>query len=391
MFRLAAGLLTALSAGTTALARFFVHRILNVAREKDYDIPVRAVVGDTVVLGASENSLLPGTYGMSWPGGGSAIVGPIAAIADAETPAESARRSIARWRTRDPRQGTPDRVVTRELLEVRGGELRAGLATAWEQYTYLGDPGAAHGLSFTEFTLPGELGEFPTWLLPGDGGTRWVIAVHGRGGTRGETMRILPTLANLGLPTLVPSYRNDVGAPGTPDNYYHLGDTEWHEIDAAMAYALDHGATELVLYGWSMGGAIVLQAAARSSLAGSVVALILDSPVIDWRDTLRANARVNRLPRPAAELGLLMVQRRLGLNLDDFDWVRRADELTRPMLIFHGPEDAFVPWERGLALANARPQMIRMVTFEGAAHTKSWNVEPEGYEREVRNFLHSLS
>ncbi|MBA3800155.1 MAG: alpha/beta hydrolase, partial [Geodermatophilaceae bacterium] len=120
------------------------------------------------------------------------------------------------------------------------------------------------------------------------------------------------------------------------------------------------------------------------------IAMILDSPVIDWRDTLRANARVNRLPRAAAELGLLMVQRRLALNLDDYDWVRRADELTRPMLMFHGPEDAFVPWERGLALAKARPDLISMVTYEGAAHTKSWNVNPTGYQAQVRTFLLAL-
>jgi len=37
-------------------------------------------------------------------------------------------------------------------------------------------------------------------------------------------MRILPTLAALGLPTLIPSYRNDDGAPATADGYYHLGE-----------------------------------------------------------------------------------------------------------------------------------------------------------------------
>ncbi|MDQ3734272.1 MAG: lysophospholipase [Actinomycetota bacterium] len=385
MLRLTAGLLAALTAGTTALARYFVHGILNVVRVKEYDIRVLGLQEDTLRLGATDNSLLPGTYGLSWvdPAGGpagEAVVGPIVAIDDA--PDRNAKRGWARGRNHQ--------VVTRELLEVRTGELAVGLDTTWEQYAYLGDPRSAHGLDFEEINLPGELGLFPTWLLPGDGGSRWVIAVHGRGGGRGETMRILPTLAGLGLPTLVPTYRNDVGAPATDDHYYHLGETEWHEIDTAIAYALDHGATELVLYGWSMGAAIVLQAAARSARADAVIALILDSPVIDWRDTLRANARVNRLPRASAELGLVMVQRQLKLRLDDFDWVRRAGELTRPMLIFHGPEDAFVPWERGLALAKARPDLVTMVTYEGAAHTKSWNVNPDGYEKEVREFLTGL-
>lgn len=380
MFRVVAGLLAVVAvgtAGTAGLARYFVRGILRVARSKEYDIPVLGLGNGTVQLVSTPNSLLPGTYGLSWLDDfgnptGQAIVGSIGSV-------EEGRRS---------RAGGPR--VVRELIEVREGELRAGLRTAWEQYAYLGDPGTAHGLDFVELHLLGDLGAYPSWLLPGLGGSRWVIAVHGRGASRNEAMRILPTLAALGLPTLIPSYRNDVGAPATSDNCYHLGDTEWHEIDASMAYAFEHGATEIVLYGWSMGGAIVLQTVVRSARAGAVIALILDSPVIDWRDTLRANARVNRLPRPAAEVGLWMVQRQLGIDLDDFDWVARADQLTRPMLIFHGPDDAFVPWVRGLALSKARPDLISMVTYEGAGHTKSWNVDPEGYERQVRDFLLGL-
>ncbi|MBA3368390.1 MAG: alpha/beta fold hydrolase [Geodermatophilaceae bacterium] len=399
MLRLAGGLVAVLIAGTAGLARYFLRGILRVTRTKDYDIPVLALGNDlasgserasenrTVQLVATEDSLLPGTYGLSWldgPGNptGQAIVGPILSV-DGDLGG-----SVKRGRTVQAAAGP---VVTRTLVGVRAGELRVGLRTAWEQYAYLGDPGEAHGLEFLDLELPGDLGAYPTWLLPGDGGSRWVVAVHGRGASRGETMRILPTLAALGLPTLIPSYRNDIGAPATADNRYRLGDTEWQEIDAAMAYAIENGATELVLYGWSMGAAIVLQATVRSSRADSVIAMILDSPVIDWRDTLRANARVNRLPRPAAELGLWMVQRQLGIHLDDFDWVARADELTRPMLIFHGPEDAFVPWERALALAKARPDLVSMVTYQGAGHTKSWNVDPEGYQREVRDFLLGLS
>ncbi len=398
VLRATAGLVAVLTAGTAGLARYFLRGILRVTRSKDYDIAVLGVGDDltsgkhttsdirTVQLVATENSLLPGTYGLSWLDGsanptGQAIVGPILSVdGDFGGRVKGGRSGRA----------AAGPVVTRTLVDVRAGELRVGLRTAWEQYAYLGDPSAARGLDFLDLDLHGDLGAYPTWLLPGDGGSRWVIAVHGRGATRSETMRILPTLAALGLPTLIPSYRNDVGAPATVDNRYHLGDTEWQEIDAAMAYAIEHGATEFVLYGWSMGAAIVLQATVRSSRADSIIAMILDSPVIDWRDTLRANARVNRLPRPAAELGLWMVQRQLGIHLDDFDWVARADELTRPMLIFHGPEDAFVPWERALALAKARPDLVSMVTYQGAGHTKSWNVDPAGYEREVRDFLLGL-
>jgi len=386
VLRAVAGLLALLTAATAGLARYFLRGILRVTRSTDYDVAILGLGDGVVSLGSTLNSLLPGTYGLSWldeagSPTGHAMVGPILSR-DGDSGPE-AKPGRARW-------AADRRVVTRTLVDVRAGELRVGLRTAWEQYAYLGDPGTAHGLDFVDLMLTGDLGEYPAWLLPADGGSRWVIAVHGRGASRGETMRILPTLAALGLPTLIPSYRNDIGAPATSDNCYHLGDTEWQEIDAAISYALVQGATEIVLYGWSMGGAIVLQTVVRSAQADAVIALILDSPVIDWRDTLRANARVNRLPRPAAEMGLWMVQRQLGIDLDDFDWVARANELTRPMLIFHGPDDAFVPWERALALSKARPDLISMVTYEGAGHTKSWNVDPEGYEREVRDFLLGL-
>ncbi len=386
MLRAVAGLLALLTAATAGLARYFLRGILRVTRNTDYDVAILGLGDGVVSLGSTLNSLLPGTYGLSWldetgSPTGHAMVGPILSR-DGDSGPE-AKPGRARW-------AADRRVVTRTLVDVRAGELRVGLRTAWEQYAYLGDPGTAHGLDFVDLMLTGDLGEYPAWLLPAGGGSRWVIAVHGRGASRGETMRILPTLAALGLPTLIPSYRNDIGAPATSDNCYHLGDTEWQEIDAAITYALEQGATEIVLYGWSMGGAIVLQTVVRSAQADAVIALILDSPVIDWRDTLRANARVNRLPRPAAEMGLWMVQRQLGIDLDDFDWVARANELTRPMLIFHGPDDAFVPWERALALSKARPDLISMVTYEGAGHTKSWNVDPEGYEREVRDFLLGL-
>ncbi|MDQ3475148.1 MAG: hypothetical protein M3492_02080, partial [Actinomycetota bacterium] len=77
MLRLAGGLVAVLIAGTAGLARYFLRGILRVTRTKDYDIPVLALGNDlasgsecasenrTVQLVATEDSLLPGTYGLS--------------------------------------------------------------------------------------------------------------------------------------------------------------------------------------------------------------------------------------------------------------------------------------------------------------------------------------
>ena len=65
------------------------------------------------------------------------------------------------------------------------------------------------------------------------------------------------------------------------DGRYGLGVTEWADIEAAIDYALAHGAKDVVLFGYSMGGAIALQAADRSRLRKRILALVLDAPMIN--------------------------------------------------------------------------------------------------------------
>ena len=47
-----------------------------------------------------------------------------------------------------------------------------------------------------------------------------------------------------------------------------LGATEVDDVDAAIQYAIDHGARQVVLFGWSMGAQVALQLAARPRTGG---------------------------------------------------------------------------------------------------------------------------
>ena len=191
---------------------------------------------------------------------------------------------------------------------------------------------------------------------------------------------------------MIPSYRNDIGARSGPDGRYNLGLSEWRDIEDAGLHAVQRGAREILLVGWSMGGAIVLQTLSRSWLADHVTHVVLDAPVIDWADVIAHHARANGIPAPIGGLGRALMGRRSARRLvgvhDPVDvaktnWVSRAGELEHRMLLIHSVDDEFVPVGPSLALAGARPDLVTMERWDTARHTKEWNVDPERWEASV--------
>ncbi len=363
-------------AAVSTAAAYFARRVVTPDRVKPDDVEVLTVGAGTLTMAVTPETVAPGRYGL-WlaKGEGHARVGEVL--------------------EKDLRAGT----VTRRLEQVDIGKLAAGPAR-WNQYYFSGTPTTALGLPHQDVTVTSDAGELPTWYVPPstDVARRdvWALLVHGRGGTREECLRAIPLLHRLGVPVLVPTYRNDAEGPATHGGRMSLGDTEWQDVEAAVLHALDAGATEVVLFGWSMGGAIVLQHVSRSWTADRVRALVLDSPVIDWLDVLDHHAQLNRLPRSISRLGLMMMadkawRRVVGtdapVDLRRLDWVTRASELKLPVLLVHSDDDEFVPSGPSRRLAQARPDLVTFVGFPHARHCKEWNTDPDRWEREVARFL----
>ena len=289
----------------------------------------------------------------------------------------------------------PGRVV-RELERVEFGELRPGRARI-SGYYYL-EP-AELGLPVRSVPIETELGEAPAWVFPAPEGAddgRWVIQVHGWGATRQEGLRAVRTFHDAGYTCLLASYRNDGDAPESADRRYGLGGTEWRDIDAAIRYAASQGARSIVLMGWSMGGAVVLQTVTRSQNLDLVTGLVLESPVIDWIDTLEYQANLLRLPDPIARGAIRLIEATwsgpitgLGAPIDlrSMDFVARASELSLPMLILHSDDDGFVPSTGSRALAAARSDIVTLVSFDVALHTKLWNYDEAKWTAAIADWL----
>lgn len=259
---------------------------------------------------------------------------------------------------------------------------------------YYASPSELH-LPSENLLIGSPAGPCPAWFFPAESST-WVIQVHGRGATRAECLRAVPVLHGAGLPTLVVSYRNDGEAPRSRGGAYALGTAEWRDVDAAIAHALRHGAEQVILMGWSMGGAIALQTAVNSGNRDRIVGLILESPVVDWRSVLRFQARKAGMHAPLPDLAMgalsLPVTARLSgaedaIHFDRLDMVARADELTIPILILHSEDDGFVPADASHALAQARPDLVTMPRITVARHTKLWNYDETGWNTAITAWL----
>jgi dienelactone hydrolase len=317
-----------------------------------------------VVLAASANAARPGEWGLIWRDGGARV-------------GEVVRDSGDR--------------VERRLLD--GGAPPPGTRVRLDPGLWRGDPRTALGLDFQDVAVPTELGPAPAWYLPppsGQPGGTWAITVHGRGGSRLEPLRALPTLHRLGLPVLDITYRNDEGAPRSPDGLLHLGDSEWRDVAAAVRYARDRGAGRVVLYGWSMGGELVEQFVGRSELAGSVSAVVLDAPVSGWRRTLDLQARNRGLPEALTPVAMAVSGWRAGIDFDRMELLDHPPEHRPPMLLVHGAADSTVPVRESRDLAAAADRLrwpIRYVEVPAAEHTAAWNVDRARYERELADFL----
>lgn len=325
-----------------------------------------------VLLSPAADALRPGVWGLTGPDC-HAVVGP-----PLDGPGEE----------RAP-HGPAAPPVRRRLLAVPHGALAPGTRARLTPEAYRGDPRDALGLDHVDVTVPSDLGPLPAWVLPGWRDT-WVLTVHGLGTTRAHPLVVLPFLADAQFPVLDLAHRGDPGAPPPPDGWSHLGHTEWPDLAAAMRYAVAAGAERLVLYGWSTGAVMALHAAARADLRDRVSGLVLDSPTLDPRTTVRRLAAAHGAPDALLPLVEGAVR---ALTPDLLPPPGQGPTVTTPhvpTLLVHGPDDSLAPWGYSRELALRHPGLTMLHTVPDAPHAAMWNVDPTSYEEALRRFLTPL-
>jgi pimeloyl-ACP methyl ester carboxylesterase len=285
---------------------------------------------------------------------------------------------------------TGERVV-RRLENVTGTPPVAGAPARLDVTLYHRDPLRDHGLSYEELSLQGEAGMLRAWWLEGEGDTA-VLMLHGRRrADLTETLRILPTVAELGYPVLALAYRNHDRSDPSPDGFYHYGASEWRDALTGLEFLRRRGIRHVVVYGFSLGGnvAVELYRQLRAQGDDSVQALILDSPFLDVRTVVRQQAREMGLPlaEPLADWTLFVAGLRSRVDFTARDMRRVASEIDVPVLLIHGTADRTIPISLSDAFSSRVSGPIEYRRLNGVEHVEAYNHMPEAYQRWVRQFL----
>ena len=188
------------------------------------------------------------------------------------------------------------------------------------------------------------------------GSSRAAVLVHGWGGDRSSPHVLETALVyeRAGFDVLIIDLRAHGESEG---ERVTVGYKEVRDVRGALSWLEERGyePEDVVLHGWSMGGAAVVQAAAGSGVA----AVVEEAGYADLLPLLR-----ERIPEASGlpsffNPGILLMGR-LSLGIDP--WAVRPEEEARqlsregiPFMIIHSRDDGVIPFEHAEAFAAAYP------------------------------------
>lgn len=205
------------------------------------------------------------------------------------------------------------------------------------------------------------------WYCPVDNPRAYVLFAHGNAGTIASRWPVMEMLTQqLGVTALVFDYRGYGRSTGQPSERGVLDDAraarDW------FANRVGVSPQDIVLYGESLGGGVVVDLAAKDGARG----LMLESTFTSLPDVAR-NAF------PYIPVALLM--------RNDFDSISKIASYRGPLIIAHGNDDPLIPIEQGKQLFRAANEPKRFYAVPEAGH--NWDPTRE-YVNLLDKFISEL-
>ncbi|WP_457637055.1 alpha/beta hydrolase [Oceanithermus sp.] len=264
-----------------------------------------------------------------------------------------------------------------------GSSLQLVLRSSRPQREVSGLSPAVYGLDYGPVKVKSRDGlELAAWWVPGGRERKAALLVHGLNASKASpyVLPALPVYAGLGYSVLLLDLRAHGNSPGTRTT---LGITETRDVLGGLDWLAQHGFPQqaVVLHGWSMGAATVLQVAAEEQ----VRAVVADSGYARLSYLLRQ--RVGGLLYPGVSLAARLVLKADPGRAAPEEAAARLRAAGVPLFLLHGQADRTVPFDNAIRIRKRYPEST-FWALPGFPHVSAWR-HPQ-YGARLRSFLESL-
>jgi len=208
------------------------------------------------------------------------------------------------------------------------------------------------------------------WVQGNNPSLGTVLYFHGNGGTLGGIDQ-MDRIHELGFSVLVISYRGY----GKSEGGFPSESQVYADAEAAWNYLTQNRkipAKQITIYGYSIGGAVAIDLAAKHPEAR---ALIAQSTFTSMKDMAARNSYFRVFP-----LEIILTQR--------FNSIEKVKSLKMPAFYIHGDADELVPPAMSKALYDATPTTKQLLFIPGAKHNDA-EFTIENLET-IRKFLEAV-
>ena len=214
-----------------------------------------------------------------------------------------------------------------------------------------------------------------------------IIICHGVGANRSDFTELAVQLKKRGYFVLQFDFRGHGESGGSRTS---LGYLEQKDVFAAIDYLKSRREIDknrLGIYGFSMGGAAAILAAART---GAFSAVVADSAFTSLRDQARdAITGFYHLPSfPFLHLAVLGYELYFQTRVDNVSPVLVIERISpKPVLIIAGDGDRMIPVDNGRKLFAASKEPKELWIIPGAGHGGTLTAAGSQYEKRVGEFF----
>lgn len=184
------------------------------------------------------------------------------------------------------------------------------------------------------------------WWSPPASGRPSVLYFHGNAGSLADRTGRIRRFQEAGLGIFMMTYRGYGGSTGRPTERDNVADGR-RAFDALVGEGID--AKRIFIFGESLGTGVAVQVGEKKKGAG----LILDAPYTSLLD-------LARLHYPYLPAGTFL--------RDRYDTIRHIENVTMPLLVVHGAQDAIIPISMGEAVLKAAQGQKTFIRIDEAGH-----------------------